>query len=236
MSSRPRLSALGLVLALLALAAAACSAPGVQAQPSAPEVLRQAARALQSIRTVQADVKFGPGIDFEGYGLSSATSKLRLPSDSDTTVKVKQSDFLVDVRIVSVGGHTYLKVPFSSFQEIPPDDAAEVPDVGKMLSAADGLPAILPSGRDARLDGEEEVGGDSCYKVESTYTAAQVGKLLGGLKPAGDVHATIWSGKDDNLVRRVVLDGPLVDAGKRATVQVDLHDFNAPVDIAAPTA
>jgi hypothetical protein len=37
------------------------------------------------------------------------------------------------------------------------------------------------------------------------------------------------------MVHRVTLAGPLLQAGKKVQVQVDLHDFNRPVVITTPT-
>src|SRR5215472_14110908 len=220
----------------LAGIAVACSGPGAAA-PNPTTVLRQAAQAMSTLHSVAADVTFGPGVSVQGLTLSSATTRLQLPDQSDTVLKVKQGDFLVDVRVVTTGGHVYLRLPFSQFTEVTPDEAREVPDLSQLFNPQTGLSAVLPSGSDTRYLGTEQVGGVGADKVATTYTADQVGRLLGGsLQPAGDVQATIWVGTSDHYVRRVVLSGPLLQAGKNVDVQVDLHDFNKPVTIATPTA
>jgi lipoprotein LprG len=219
---------------LLVAIVLACSGPG-SAAPSATTVLRQSGQAMAGIHSVSADVKFGPGIQVQGLTLTSATSKIQLPSDSDSVFKIKQGDFLVDLRVVTVGGHLYLRLPFSQFTEVGADRAAEIPDVSKLMNPKSGLPALLPAGTDPRYLGTEQVGGTDSDKVSATYTAAQIEQLLGGsVKPAGDIKATIWSGRSDHLVRRAVLNGPLVTAGTNVQVEVDLHDFNQPVNITKP--
>ena len=56
--------------------------------------------------------------------------------------------------------------------------------------------------------GTQQVAGTDCDKVSATYTSDQVGRLLGGgLSTNGDVHATVWVGRSDHLVRRTVLSG-----------------------------
>ena len=47
----------------------------------------------------------GDAAALQGLTLSSATTKVQLPGESDTILKVKQGDFLVDVRVVTSGGH-----------------------------------------------------------------------------------------------------------------------------------
>jgi hypothetical protein len=213
----------------------ACSSPSSPA-PNPTNVLRQAGRAMASLRSVAADVKFGPGIVVSGVTLSSATTKVELPGQSDTVIKVKQGDFLVDLRVVTVGGHIFLRLPFSQFTEVTPDQAKELPDLSRLFDPNSGLAAALPSGTDTRYLGTEQIAGVDTDKVSTTYAADQVSQLLGGVvKPAGDVQATIWVGRSDHYVRRVILNGPLLEAGKPVQVQVDLHDFNQPVTIATPS-
>jgi hypothetical protein len=220
---------------LLAGVVLGCSGPGAAA-PDATTVLRQAGQAMSGLHSVSADVKFGPGIVIEGLTLSSASTRVQLPSDSDTVLKVKQGDFLVDVRVVTSGGHVYLQLPFSQLTEVTQDQARVLPDLSQLFNQQSGLPVVLPAGRDTRYLGTEQVGGVDCDKVSTTYAADQVGQLLGGsVQPAGDVQATIWVGRSDHYVRRVVLNGPLLSAGRSVQVEVDLHDFNQPVTITTPS-
>ena len=231
-----RTAALAGAVAVAVIVGAGCT-PGspASAPPDPVAELRSAGSTMASLKTVSADVKFGGGVVFEGFTLDSATSKLQLPGDSDTTLKVRQNDFLVDIRVITVGGHVFLKVPFGKFTEVTPDQAAELPNLGALFDRQRGLPAILPAGTGTRRVGTEKIGDVECDKITTTYTAEQVGQVLGGFKPAGDIAATLWVSPGDHLLRRVVLSGPLVEAGKTATVQVDLHDFNAPVSIVQPT-
>lgn len=190
---------------------------------------------MAGLHSVSADVKFGPGITVEGLALSSASSKIQLPGESDSVFKVKQGDFLIDLRVVTTGGHVYVRLPFAGFTEVPPAQAKEIPDVTTLLDLHSGLPAVLSAGKDTRYLGMEQVGGVDSDKVGTTYTADQLGQLLGGIKPAGDVKATIWAGRSDHYVRKVILSGPLVEAGKVVQVEVALHAFNQPVVIATPS-
>jgi hypothetical protein len=191
---------------------------------------------MAGLHSVSADVKFGPGIVLQGLTLSSATTRVQLPGQSDTVFKVKQGDFLVDLRVVTTGGHVFLRLPFSQLTELTAAQAQEVPDLSQLFDQKSGLGALLPTGKNTRSQGSEQVAGEDSDKVSTTYTAEQVGQLLGGAaKPAGDVQATIWASRSDHYVRRVILNGPLLEAGKAVQVQVDLHDFNQPVTITTPS-
>jgi len=221
------------VLVLITLLLAACSAGSTPADPAVE--LRQAAAALGKVQSVTADVKFGAGVTFQGFTLDSASSKIKLPSASDTLIKIKQQDFLVDLEVISVDGHVYFKAPFSRFVEISPQEAAALPDLSALLDAQKGLPAVMAAGRSPHLDGPDKVGGVDCDRISTSYSADQVAQVLGGgLKPAGDIAATLWVAQSDHLLRRVKLSGELVAAGQTSSADVTLHDFNAPLNITAP--
>jgi lipoprotein LprG len=227
---RPAGAALAALATLVLLAA--CSGPGTS-QPDPGRVLRDAGHAMASVKSVKADAKFGPGVSLQGLTLTTASSSVHLPDQSDTTFKVKQGDFLVDVRVVTSGGHVYLRLPFSRFSELSDTQAAEIPNLARLLDPNSGLASVLAAGKNPNYQGTEKIGDADSDKVSTSYTAAQVGQLL-GLTPAGPVNATVWAGQSDHLVRRVILAGPLLQAGKNVQVEVDLHDFNRPVEITAP--
>ncbi len=216
---------------LLLVAACQSSTP-----PDPAAELRQSAAALGSVKTVTADVKFTGGLVFQGFTLDSASSRIKLPNASDTVIKVRQQDFLVDLEVISVDGHIYFKAPFTRFQEISATEAEALPDLAALFDPAMGLPAVMAGGRSPHFDGSEKVGGVDCDRITTTYTADEVARTLGGgFKPAGDIPAVLWVAPSDHLLRRVKLSGPLVQAGQTATADVILHDFNAPLTITPPT-
>ena len=222
------------LLCLLLLVSACSGGSPTPADPAAE--LRQSAAPMSKVQTVSADVKFGSGLVYQGFTLDSASSKIQLPSSSDTVIKVKQQDFLVDLEVIAVDGHVYFKAPFSKFVEIEPDEAAALPDLAALLDAQKGLPAMMAAGRSPHLSGTEKVGGVDCDRITTTYSSDQVAAVLGGgFKPSGDIAATLWVAQSDHLLRRVKLSGPLVSASQSSSADVTLHDFNAPLTIAAPT-
>jgi hypothetical protein len=216
---------------VVVLLVVACSAGG--ASPDPTRVLAQAGQAMAGLKTVSADIRFGPGVEVQGLTLASATSKIRLPGDSDTVFKVRQGDYLVDLRVVTTEGRVYLRLPFSAFVELPPDRAAGIPDPSRLMDRSSGLPALLPEGRSARYVRLQQVSGTSCDEVTAAYTGSQLGRMIG--RPvAGEVQATIWAGRSDHLVRKALISGSLGNADRQSQIEVDLHGFNQPVDVAAP--
>lgn len=227
-------------LAALATAAslgllAGCGGSSSAPRPTAEQLLRQSAHALARLRTVVVDATFPPGVTYQGFKVQSVNSKVRLPSDSDTTFQVKQQDFLVDVEVIQVAGQAYIKLPFSTFSKLSPAQASQIPNPASLFNPRTGLPAVLPEGRQAKLTGSERIDGHDSWRLSAVYPAAMAGQLLGGVRPLGDVTATLWIGKDDHLIRKAVLAGPLVAAGASSKVTIHLRDFNGKVDITPPS-
>ena len=216
------------------LLVAACG--GSQQAVDPAQALRDAAAAMAKLNTVKADLKFTKGaISFQGFTLVSAKTSVRLPGDSDTIYTVKQQDLAISLEVVIAGGHVYLHLPFSTYQELQGSQAAAIPDLAKLFDPTTGLPAIIPAGRNLSYAGTESVGGIDEQKIDATYSADQLHSMFAQLSSTIDVKAQIWAGASDHLIRKAVLDGAFGDGGKEAAVEVDISGFNAAVNIAPPT-
>jgi hypothetical protein len=160
---------------------------------------------------------------------------VRLPADSDTIYTVKQQDFTISLEVVISGGHVYLHVPFSTFQELTGNEAAAIPDLAKLFDPAAGLPAVIPLGRSPKSAGADKVGDVDVEKINATYSGSQVSGMLPQLSSNVDVNAQLWVGSADHLIRKAVLDGAFGDAGKQSSVEVNIAGFNSAVNITPPS-
>jgi lipoprotein LprG len=221
---------------VMALVAALLLVACGQENVDAAKVLRDGGAAMGKLSTVAATLKLTKGaVTIEGFRLVSAKTSVRLPSDSDTLYTVKEQDVSFSIQVVIAGGHTYLHVPFSQFQEVTGDQARAFPDMAKLFDPSTGLPAVIPQGESPKYVSTDQVDGKECYQVATTYTGAQVRGLLSQLDSSVPVGAHVWVGKSDHLIRKAVLDGQLGDDGSQATVEVSITSFNGPVVIASPT-
>jgi len=224
--------ATGAVLAVMLLLA--CG--GSQAPVDPARTLRDAATAMGKLSTVKADLKFTKGaITFQGFTLVGARTSVRLPGDSDTIYTVKQQDLAISLEVVIAGGHVYLHLPFSTYQEMQGSQAAAIPDLAKLFDPTTGLPAIIPAGRNISDAGADKVDGVDVEKINATYSADQLRSMFAQLSSSVDVHAVVWVGQSDHLIRKAQLDGAFGDGGKEAAVEVDISGFNAAVNITPPT-
>jgi hypothetical protein len=187
------------------------------------------------LKTVHANLKFTKGtVTFRGFALVAARAAVRLPGDSDATYTVRQQDVQIALEVIIAGGHVYLHLPFSGYNELTGADAADIPDLAKLFDAKTGLPAVIPAGRNPKNLGAEKVDGVDSNKVEATYDASQIHSMLPQLNSSGDVDATFWIGGSDHLIRKAVLSGLFGDNGTPSSVEVDLSGFNGSVTIPTP--
>ncbi|HEV3230742.1 MAG TPA: LppX_LprAFG lipoprotein [Candidatus Dormibacteraeota bacterium] len=222
--------------ALLAatLAAGSLAACGAPAAYDPGKVLRDAGHAMAGTTTVTANAAFGPGAQSFGFTLVSAHGSFHRPADSDTTVKARRGDAVVDFEVITLASRTYLKVPLLGWQDLTgSSELSALPDFGRLLDATSGLPGVLPTGTGATAMGHESVDGHDCYKLAAGFTADQVAQVITVLKPTGPIHATMWVDASSSLLRRIRLEGALYDSNQ-SSLDVHFRDFGAAVTIAKP--
>jgi len=220
--------------ALVLILLAACG----NSPPEDPAVaLRGGGAAMAKLKTVHANLKFTKGtVTFRGFALVAARAAVRLPGDSDAIYTVRQQDVQIALEVIIAGGHVYLHLPFSGYNELTGADAADIPDLAKLFDARTGLPAVIPAGRNPKNLGAEKVGEVDSNKVEATYDASLIHSMLAQLNSSGDVDAVFWIGGSDHLIRKAVLSGLFGDNGTPSSVEVDLSGFNGSVTIPTPPA
>jgi hypothetical protein len=160
---------------------------------------------------------------------------VRRPADSDTFYTVKQKDISISLEVLIYGGHVYVHLPFSTFQEYTGAEAAAIPDLAKLFDPATGLPAVIPAGRNPKYIAAEKTNNVDTQKISVTYSADQVKGMFAQLGSTGDVSAQIWAGTTDHLIRKAVLEGGFGDGGKPATVEVTIAGFDTAVNITPPS-
>lgn len=209
---------------------------GQQPSIDAAKVLRDGGAAMGQVKTVSATLKLTKGvISLQGFALVNARASVRLPSDSDTVYTVRQQDILIALEVVIAGGHVYLHVPFSTFQELQGSQAAAFPDMARLFDPTTGLAAVIPAGASPKYVSTDQLDGKSAYQVSTSYTPEQIHGLLSQLSSSGLVSAKVWVAVSDHMIRKAVLDGPFGDGGKEAVVEVDITGFNGAVIISSPT-
>lgn len=220
---RRRLPALALLLALLTLAAPACS--GGEELPDGPQLLSRSADTMRQVSTARFALELEGNVS--GLPIEGARGRLTREGEAAGTATITQGGQLTELEFVLTGGSLYLQGPTGGFQELPASFAASVYDPSTILDARRGVPALLTGATGATTESREDVNGVDTFRVRATFP----GGVLGGLIPSvtQDTEGQVWIGARQPYLVQARFELP----GGIATVQ--LSEFSAPVDIAPPS-
>jgi hypothetical protein len=137
----------------------------------------------------------------------------------------------ITTELIVVGDRYYLKSPFgNTWQKI---DVATLPSA--FFDPEHGILAVIQGASDLKRDGSEDVGGVGCYRVTGKVQADELKTLLSDARGTQELDMELWIGKDDMLVRRLRLTGPISpDEDANAVRTVELSQFDEPVHVSAP--
>jgi lipoprotein LprG len=221
------LAAMGVGVAVLA--AAAC---GGHAGPSPAALVAESVTATQKVKSFHftIDVEGVPRTS-SGLQLTSAEGDAIVPDRLRAQVSGNFSGIPLTTDLVSVAGKLWIKNPLSgSWMSV---DVGTTPAF--LLDPKKGVLGVMQAVTGLRRDGSEDVGGVAAYRVTGRAAAAKVGPLVAVTSGTGTVEVTMWLGKDDKILRRVRVAGP-VASGEPADASrvVEVSRFGESVQIEAP--
>ncbi len=231
----PRLRCCFLVhLAVILVAGAllaGCSARRQTIDPA--ERIERAASALERVSSFHFALSHEQGATriVQGMMLTSAEGDVARPSRMKAELTVRAMGTSLRLQFVSIGDRAWLSNPFnpSEFQTIPGVTAADVLNI-------EALPQVLRDVREPRFVGEESREGTVLHRIEGTLGTDSLLPLVpNGTEPGHTVTVELWIGKDDDLLRRVVIRGPLLASEPaEVTRTLELSRFDTPVTIEPP--
>lgn len=224
-----------MVLATLLFAIVATSCGGGDgAAPdgvTAQDVLSPAAERFESVRSFhfKLDHENGATQIVFGLGLDVAEGDFVLPDRMSGEVNGRFAGQTVTVKVVAIGDRTWITNPFSREFQRAPGSILDVIDPAALVAA------VAKSTRDARIDGSETIDGVDTYRLKGTILSDDLREGLSFGDTGRTLDVEIWVGKDDYLVRRAKLKGPLLpDESDNITRDLTLSKFDAPVTIEEP--
>ena len=137
----------------------------------------------------------------------------------------------ISTDLVVVGSTYYLKTPFgNAWQKI---DVKTVPKA--FFDPEQGILAVIQGASDLETDGSEEVAGVDCWRVTGKVQATKLKPLLSEAEGTQELDVELWIGKDDKLLRKLQLTGPISPGEDADAVRtVELSQFDEAVRITAP--
>ena len=137
----------------------------------------------------------------------------------------------MQLEFVASGPLHYIENPTSGdWQAVP----AALSPVGAIDLGA-GAIGILERVTDATYEGREKVDGVETHHLAGTVQGKDIAQIVAALSAQGSFPGEVWIGVDDDLVRRIQINGTVITGEDAKTVRtVDLSKFNEPVTIEPP--
>ena len=221
----------GLGVALVALAAAGCGGGGGSGEDPAT-IVRESARKTETVKTFHfaLDISKVP-TSTKGLQLTGAEGDAKVPDELEAQVSGRFAGFPLSTKLVAVGGKLWIENPLSgSWQSV---DVETTP--GFLLDPQKGVLGVMRGMTDVKEDGSEDVSGVSTTRITGTVPAAEVGPLAAVAAGSGSVGVILWIGKDDRILRRIEVAGPIASGEPADAVRtIELSRFGEPVTVEAP--
>lgn len=226
---------LPLLTALLGLALAVLSACGGSSAsgPAPADAMKTAEQKIEDTSglalTLSTD-NLPDGV--QGVKGASGTVTDAPAFDGTLTVDIVAGAFPVPIK--AVGGKVYAQIPLTpGWSTVNPSDYG-APDPAQLLSADQGIPAILAATQDLKQTGQTRGGKDN-KEVLTTYSGTVPGDAVGNLIPgaSGDFKAS-YAIADNGELRSATLTGAFYPGHPPLTYTLGLDDYGTTQDITAP--
>ena len=168
----------------------------------------------------------------QGVKGASGTATDAPAFDGTLTVDIAGGAFPVPVK--AVDGKVYAQIPLTpGWSVVNPADYG-APDPAQLLSADQGIPAILAATQDLKQSGQTRGGKDN-KEVLTTYTGTVPGDSVAHLIPgaSGDFKAS-YDIADNGELRSADLTGAFYPGHPSLTYTLGLDDYGTTQDITAP--
>lgn len=232
---RQRLTGLLLGALLLAACSGRSGRGGATATPTPRQRLDAAATQLQSATAFHFLLTHQNGASTIARGLqmTRAEGDIARPDRFSANISAGFQGLPVAVKVINVGHKTWITNPLQGgehFQILP-----NGPQTTAILDPNSGLLSAVHTMKDPRLAGSERIGNVDVLVLQGTVDAGTLQSVAGDAEAGRLVPARIWIGKNDLLVYRIRIEGPLsASEPKNIVRQLDLSQFNEKVDIEPP--
>jgi lipoprotein LprG len=152
--------------------------------------------------------------------------------DGTLTAVISAGSFPVPIK--AVDGKVYAQIPLTfGWSDVDPGDYG-APDPAQLLTADQGIPAILAATTDVKEGGQTRGGKDN-KEVLTTYTGTVPGSAVAHLIPgaSGDFKAS-YGIADNGELRTASLTGAFYPGHPSLTYTLGLDDYGTTQDITAP--
>jgi len=224
-------------LTVLGLMLAACGGDGEDEEtgplPSVEEILTKAVEGVDKMTTFHFRLEHENGasripMDLD---LTTAEGDVIVPDRMWAKLEAKAGTQSVRVEVIGVGDDGWITNPFNrEWQPLP--SGTTITDI---FDPTQGIEAVVNALEDAQVTAQEKVGGVDTYRLEGTIDSEMLEGAAPIAEPGLTVGVKVWIGKEDSLIRRIRLEGPIApDEPEDIVRNLDLSKFDEPVTIEPP--
>lgn len=234
MTSRLQFFPLLLILVLSLAVLGACADNGDDsAEPTASDVVDQAADAFDDLNSAnfELDIDGTIGIDAEGMiSLGAVSGEIARPADARADASVVFGGSSVSLEMVASDGEMFMRNLLTGNWERAPSDLQY--DPARIFDEDEGIAAIIDQLEDIELEGEDSVGGTDAFHLTGRVDTPAVTALAGDFFESEQLDVDIWVAQDDYRLLRVVLHD--TEAEDPMSWELSLSDHDEPVEIDVP--
>lgn len=214
----------------IALLGAAC---GSYSGPSAATLLSRAKATFDQTSAFHLQLT-GSNASGSGLVLLGASGDVARPNQFRGTLTVEQNGLPLQIAVVSVGGTSYVKLPFSGAYIVANPAQYGFANPGLLLDPSTGISTLLPATQDLKVGSTTRYAGESLQQVSGTLSGQKVKQVLTDANPQQPVSVVYSIDTSTDQVRLVDLTGPLFQAGQDATFHLILTKYGESVSITPP--
>jgi hypothetical protein len=170
-----------------------------------------------------------------GLDMTRAEGDFVAPDRFKAAVKATFQTLPVSVNVISIRDQTWITNPLQGGEHYLP--LSNGPQTTEILDPNRGLLKAASAMRDPKLTGSEKIGGNDTYVISGSIDSGNLQAIATDAESGRQVPAQVWVGKDDSLVYRVRLSGPLsANEPQNIVRQVDLSQFNENITVQPPAS
>jgi hypothetical protein len=167
--------------------------------------------------------------------MTQAEGDFVAPDRLKASIKATFQTLPVAVNVISIGDQSWITNPLQGGDHYLP--LPNGPQTSGILDPNQGVLKAVSDMRDPKQTGSERIGNVDTTIVSGTVDAGALKSLAPDGEAGRQVPAQVWIGKNDPLVYRVRLSGPLSGSEPQNIVrQVDLSQFNENITILPPNS
>lgn len=224
------------LLACVGAIAAACGGDenGEEAEFDPQQVVRDAADRLEAVQSFHFLLTHENGATaiVQNLAMTRAEGDLARPARLQADLEAQAAGQKLELSVIGIDERTWITNPFNrtQWQLLPGTDVRDVLNLG-------AVPDVMRQVQDVEAAGTEQVNGTECYRLRATVDSGSLTAVVPrAAEPGQTVNVELWVGREDALVRRLVVRGPLnPDEQESIARRLDLSNFDAPVTIQAPS-